>query len=80
MDNWFLREAGAKSSTPFHHEISYFDVDGTMCILWLIHLGAHWKRRRSNVAWVKGSHLWNKIFLRVRFTDGHKVEGKIIHY
>ena len=35
MDNWFLREAGAKSSTPFHHDISYFDVDGTMCILWL---------------------------------------------
>ena len=22
MDNWFLREAGAKSSTPFHHDIS----------------------------------------------------------
>ena len=35
MDNWFLREAGAKSSTPFHHDISYFDVNGTMCILWL---------------------------------------------
>ena len=35
MDNWFLREAGAKSSTPFHHDISYFDVDGTLCILWL---------------------------------------------
>jgi len=35
MDNWFLREAGAKSSTPFHHDISFFDVDGTMCILWL---------------------------------------------
>ena len=30
----------------------------------------------EGVAWVKGSHLWNKIFLRVRFTDGHKVEGK----
>ena len=22
MDNWFLREAGSKSSTPFHHDIS----------------------------------------------------------
>ena len=31
MDNWFLREAGSKSSTPFHHDISYFDVEGTMC-------------------------------------------------
>ena len=35
MDNWFLREAGSKSSTPFHHDISYFDMDGTMCVLWL---------------------------------------------
>ena len=30
MDNWFLREGGSKSSTPFHHDISYFDMDGTM--------------------------------------------------
>ena len=35
MDNLFLREAGSKSSTPFHHDISYFDMDGTMCVLWL---------------------------------------------
>ena len=73
MDNWFLREAGAKSSTPFHHDISYFDVDGTMCILWL---PLESTGKDEGVAWVKGSHLWNKIFLRVRFTDGHKVEGK----
>ena len=73
MDNWFLREEGAKSSTPFHHDISYFDVDGTICILWL---PLEPTGKDEGVAWVKGSHLWNKIFLRVRFTDGHKVEGK----
>ena len=73
MDNWFLREAGAKSSTPFHHDISYFDVDGTICILWL---PLEPTGQDEGVAWVKGSHLLNKIFLRVRFTDGHKVEGK----
>ena len=72
MDNWFLREAGAVSSTPFHHDISYFDVEGTMCILWL---PLEPTGKDEGVAWVKGSHLWNKIFLRVRFTDGHKVEG-----
>ena len=72
MDNWFLREAGSKSSTPFHHDISYFDMDGTMCVLWLP-LQATGKD--EGVAWVKGSHLWNKLFLRVFFKDGHKVEG-----
>ena len=73
MDNWFLREAGSKSSTPFHHDISYFDVDGTMCVLWL---PLEPTGQDEGVAWVKGSHLWNKIFLRVLFKDGHKVEGK----
>jgi len=73
MDNWFLREAGSKSSTPFHHDISYFDMDGTMCVLWL---PLQPTGKNEGVVWVKGSHLWNKIFLRVRFTDGHKVEGK----
>ena len=73
MDNWFLREAGSKSSTPFHHDVSYFDMEGTMCVLWL---PLQATKRNEGVVWVKGSHLWNKLFLRVRFKDGHKVEGK----
>jgi len=73
MDNWFLREAGSKSSTPFHHDISYFDMEGTMCVLWL---PLEPLKKDEGIAWVKGSHLWNKIFLRVLFKDGHKVEGK----
>ncbi len=47
-------------------------MDGTMCVLWLP-LQATGKN--EGVAWVKGSHLWNKLFLRVLFKDGHKVEG-----
>ena len=72
MDNWFLREAGSRSSTPFHHDVSYFDMEGTMCVLWL---PLQFTGKDEGVAWVKGSHLWNKLFLRVLFKDGHKVEG-----
>ena len=72
MDNWFLREAGSKSSTPFHHDISYFDMDGTMCVLWL---PLQPTKKDEGVVWVKRSHLWNKLFLRVLFKDGHKIEG-----
>ena len=72
MDNWFLREAGSKSSTPFHHDISYFDMEGTMCVLWL---PLQPSKKDEGVSWIKGSHLWNKLFLRVLFKDGHKVEG-----
>ena len=73
MDNWFLRQGGSKSSTPFHQDISYFDMDGTMCVLWL---PLQPTGKNEGVVWVKGSHLWNKLFLRVLFKDGHKVEGK----
>jgi ectoine hydroxylase-related dioxygenase (phytanoyl-CoA dioxygenase family) len=73
MDNWFLREAGSKSTTPFHHDISYFDMDGTMCVLWL---PLQPTGRDEGVVWVRGSHLWDKLFLRVLFKDGHKIEGQ----
>ena len=35
MDNWFIREAGFKSGAPFHNDISYFDFEAFMCVLWL---------------------------------------------
>ena len=73
MDNWFIREADSKSSTPFHHDISYFDIVGSMCVLWL---PLEPIVQDEGIAWVKGSHLWNKLFLRVLFKDGHKIEGK----
>jgi len=72
MDNWFFREAGSKSKPPFHHDISYFDFEGSMCVLWL---PLEPVNKRDGIAWIKGSHLWNKLFLRTRFNDGHKVDG-----
>jgi len=72
MDNWFLREAGSKSSAPFHHDISYFDFAGSMCVLWL---PLESMKKEEGITWIKGSHLWDKLFLRVRFKDGHKVDG-----
>ncbi|MDD9909344.1 MAG: phytanoyl-CoA dioxygenase family protein [Ahrensia sp.] len=69
MDNWFLREAGSTSRPPFHHDISYFDFTGSMCVLWLpleaISAG-------SGIQFVRGSHLSNKLYRRVRFKDGHE--------
>ena len=72
MDNWFFREAGSKSKPPFHHDISYFDFEGSMCVLWL---PLEPVKKQDGIAWIKGSHLWNKLFLRTRFNDGHKVDG-----
>ncbi|MEM0949967.1 MAG: phytanoyl-CoA dioxygenase family protein [Pseudomonadota bacterium] len=68
MDNWFLREAGSMSRPPFHQDLAYFDFDGTMCVLWL---PLEPVAKKNGIAFVKGSHLWNKLFMRVRFKDGH---------
>ena len=72
MDNWFLREAGSKSGAPFHHDISYFDFDGSMCVLWL---PLEPVKKEEGIAWIKGSHLWDKLFIRTRFQEGHPNDG-----
>ena len=73
MDNWFFREAGSKSKPPFHHDISYFDFEGSMCVLWI---PLEPVKKQDGISWIKGSHLWNKLFLRTKFNDGHEVDGE----
>ncbi|WP_224823954.1 phytanoyl-CoA dioxygenase family protein [Cognatishimia sp. MH4019] len=68
MDNWFMREAGSNSRPPFHQDLAYFDFEGTMCVLWL---PLEPVTKENGIAFVKGSHLWDKLFMRVRFADGH---------
>ena len=72
MDNWFLREAGSASRPPFHQDLSYFDFEGTMCVLWL---PLEPVTKENGIAFVRGSHLWDKLFMRVRFTDGADAGG-----
>jgi ectoine hydroxylase-related dioxygenase (phytanoyl-CoA dioxygenase family) len=72
MDNWFLREAGSTSRPPFHQDLAYFDFEGTMCVLWL---PLEPVTKDNGIAFVKGSHLWDKLFMRVRFADGHASTG-----
>ena len=68
MDNWFLREAGCAARAPWHHDIAYFDFEGTMCVLWLPleSIGSG-----EGIEFVRGSHRWNKLFMRVYF-DSHQ--------
>ncbi|MFM1606297.1 MAG: phytanoyl-CoA dioxygenase family protein [Candidatus Pseudothioglobus sp.] len=73
MDNWFYREAGSKLGAPFHHDISYFDFEGTMCVLWL---PLEPVSKEEGIAWIKGSHLWNKLYIRTRFQEGHPIDGE----
>lgn len=68
MDNGLLREAGSTSRPPFHRDLSYFDFEGSMCGL---RLPLEPVSKDDGIAFVRGSHLWDKLFMRVRFADGH---------
>lgn len=72
MDNWFLREAGAHSRAPWHHDIAYFDFEGSMCVLWL---PLQATTGNEGISFVRGSHLWGKLFQRVLFKD-HQLAGE----
>ena len=71
MDNWFRREAGARSRPPWHHDIAYFDFDGRMCVLWL---PLEKTSKENGISFVRGSHHWGKLFQRVFFKD-HSTQG-----
>ena len=72
MDNWFRREAGARSRPPWHHDIAYFDFDGSMCVLWL---PLETTAKQDGISFVRGSHLWGRLFQRVFFRD-HSTRGE----
>ncbi len=72
MDNWFRREAGALSRPPWHHDIAYFDFEGTMCVLWL---PLETTPKEEGISFVRGSHLWGKLFQRVFFKN-HNTHGE----
>lgn len=71
MANWFYREANCQARAPWHHDISYFDFSGRMCVFW-IPLEA--SKRGEGIEFVRGSHRCNKLFMRVYF-DGHEIAG-----
>ena len=67
MDNWFLREAGSTSRPPFHQDLSYFDFAGdAMCVLWL---PLEPVTKENGIAFVRGSHLDGRHYMRARFAD-----------
>lgn len=72
MDNWFLREAGAVARAPWHHDVAYFDFEGTMCVLWL---PLEPVAATEGIAFVRGSHRWGKLFQRVLFAS-HETAGE----
>ena len=72
MDNWFLREAGATGSAPWHQDEPYFDFEGHMCNVWI---PLEPVDADEGLEFLKGSHRWGKVFAPFHFRTHEVFEG-----
>lgn len=77
MDNWFLREAGARIGAPWHHDEPYFDFEGRLCIAWF---PLEVVSAREGLSFVAGSHRWGKLFAAEQFSENLAFDAKTPNY
>ena len=84
FDHWFVKEPGAKTSTPWHQDVSYWPFTGQqIASLWLPLTEVD--RASSGLELVKGSHRWGKCYKPRRFVASdqksdwiHDAEGETL--
>ncbi len=67
FDQWLIKEPGTWTKTPWHHDMTYWPIDGNqICTLWLAldEVDAN----SGAVEYVKGSHRWGQKFRAVSFS------------
>ncbi|MGI9316379.1 MAG: phytanoyl-CoA dioxygenase family protein [bacterium] len=78
MDNWFMREAGATSGAPWHHDEPYFDfTGGNKCVFWF---PLESVESTAGLTFLAGSHRWNKLFMPSNFRDKMPFDGDMSGY
>ncbi len=65
-DNWFLKEPGTTTRTPWHQDEPYYDVAGTFCSVWM---PLDPVTRDNGIEFVRGSHRWGRLFVPANFSD-----------
>jgi len=63
-DQLFVKEAGALVPTPWHHDLTFWPVEGEQIVSLWMPLDAV-SRATSGLEYVRGSHRWNKRFKAV---------------
>lgn len=63
-DQVFVKEPGAQVQTPWHHDLTFWPIEGRqICSIWMPLDPV--TRESSGLEYVRGSHLWNKRFKAV---------------
>lgn len=63
-DQWFLKEPGTATRTPWHQDLPYYDIEGMFCSVWM---PLDPVPRESGVEFLRGSHRWGRRFMPASF-------------
>ena len=73
FDQWLIKEPGTETETPWHHDMTYWPIDGwQICTIWVAldpvttDTGA--------VEYVRGSHLWGRKYKPASFSGGDQYQ------
>ena len=76
FDQWLIKEPETGTKTPWHHDMTYWPIDGRqICTLWLAldEVSAE----TGAVEYIKGSHKWGKKFRPASFGDNNQYTENI---
>ena len=71
FDQWLIKEPGTTTKTPWHHDMTYWPIDGTqICTVWLAldEVNAD----NGAVEYIKGSHKWGQKYRPASFSDNNQ--------
>jgi len=69
FDQWLIKEPGTTTKTPWHHDMTYWPIDGwQICTLWMALDSV--TTESGAVEYVKGSHKWGQKFRPASFSGG----------
>ncbi len=76
FDQWLIKEPGTETKTPWHHDMTYWPIDGwQICTVWLA-LDPVTKESGA-VEYVKGSHKWGDKYKPVSFSGGDQYKEEL---
>ena len=76
FDQWLIKEPGTSTKTPWHHDMTYWPIDGLqICTVWfaLDEVTA----ANGAVEYIKGSHRWGRKFRPASFGNTNQYTEQV---
>lgn len=76
FDQWLIKEPGTSTKTPWHHDMTYWPIDGSqICTIWLALDDV--RAETGAVEYIKGSHKWGQKFRPASFGENNQYTENI---